>query len=907
MSTVAPTYPGMDGERADSRGSPSPAPRSQRPSYIPLPTQLSSSYSSALGLAVQAERASSAASRISQDDARTGRSSSLSVSSRTATPTPTAASQLRQTTRPPFSLGDSSSPYAHCRSGSIGVGMALGASQSKDRSNSLNSFQLPSVPSSVSGSPERGRAPTELAEGRYSMTTVDDAEDGERVLPVKVAVRIRPLLAGSGGCGPAENNGSSADEWASPGAARHSAVGGANGSGGPGGAAAGPRSFHYDHVFGPEASQPAVYDAAVAPLLARFVEGYNVTVLAYGQTSSGKTYTMGTDAGDTLAADGSDGHGVGIVPRALHGLFAWAQTQPGDAAAAALRPGVDIRVSFLEVYNEELIDLVARTQSRGVGPPIFIREDAKGNILWAGVREVAVATAADALGLLIDGSRERQTGGTRMNEKSSRSHAIYSITLAQTRLHARGDSERAAEPVRIVSKLHFVDLAGSERLKKTLAVGERQREGIAINSGLLALGNVISALGDTRGPLGHVPYRDSKLTYMLRDSLGGNAQTLLIACVSAAEANAAESINTLKYAARARNIKNRGGVNMVSIARVSPKEVESLRAMIRKLKAEVRVLREQLQDVSASPPSLPLPGSGGARALPPSPARGAGGLAGAEDTPSKIPTRSVALQRRAQAVEELHTLKARNQTLEAELEQLNDTYTDLLLRFNEACREMEERQSEGFERDQRLRDREQEIRRLTSHSSSRLPSVAGSISSRPPSTAANQRRSRRSTGAGAGAFLDTVAEHDPAGSSPAASALTGDDDGPGAAEFDAILAEHDNSLRALEDDLKAAREELDAKRAQLSMQEAKATFAEKLNAAQQAQIETLRLQVAKAREAAEDEEQQRRALEAELEEANFSAETHLQAVTSDWRLELQHVDEQWSERWAAAQQEHRDE
>ncbi|KAJ2768804.1 hypothetical protein IWQ56_002798, partial [Coemansia nantahalensis] len=681
MSTVAPTYPGMDGERADSRGSPSPAPRSQRPSYIPLPTQLSSSYSSALGLAVQAERASSAASRISQDDARTGRSSSLSVSSRTATPTPTAASQLRQTTRPPFSLGDSSSPYAHCRSGSIGVGMALGASQSKDRSNSLNSFQLPSVPSSVSGSPERGRAPTELAEGRYSMTTVDDAEDGERVLPVKVAVRIRPLLAGSGGCGPAENNGSgwpapplprgqaascleacpngtvvvssaaagSADEWASPGAARHSAVGGANGSGGPGGAAAGPRSFHYDHVFGPEASQPAVYDAAVAPLLARFVEGYNVTVLAYGQTSSGKTYTMGTDAGDTLAADGSDGHGVGIVPRALHGLFAWAQTQPGDAAAAALRPGVDIRVSFLEVYNEELIDLVARTQSRGVGPPIFIREDAKGNILWAGVREVAVATAADALGLLIDGSRERQTGGTRMNEKSSRSHAIYSITLAQTRLHARGDSERAAEPVRIVSKLHFVDLAGSERLKKTLAVGERQREGIAINSGLLALGNVISALGDTRGPLGHVPYRDSKLTYMLRDSLGGNAQTLLIACVSAAEANAAESINTLKYAARARNIKNRGGVNMVSIARVSPKEVESLRAMIRKLKAEVRVLREQLQDVSASPPSLPLPGSGGARALPPSPARGAGGLAGAEDTPSKIPTRSVALQRRAQA------------------------------------------------------------------------------------------------------------------------------------------------------------------------------------------------------------------------------------------------------------------
>ncbi|KAJ2714651.1 hypothetical protein H4R19_001618, partial [Coemansia spiralis] len=461
-------------------------------------------------------------------------------------------------------------------------------------------------------------------------------------------------------------------------------------------------------------------------------------------------------------------------------------------------------------------------------------------------------------------------------------------------------------PVRIVSKLHFVDLAGSERLKKTLAVGERQREGIAINSGLLALGNVISALGDThRGPLAHVPYRDSKLTYMLRDSLGGNAQTLLIACVSAAEANAAESINTLKYAARARNIKNRGGVNMVSMARVSTKEVESLRAMVRKLKGEVRLLKEQLQDVSMSPPGLPPPGSG-ARGLPSSPARTTHGLLG-DEAPSKIPTRNMALQRRAQTVEELHTLKARNQTLEAELEQLNDTYTDLLLRFNEACRDMEERQSEGFERDQRLRDREQEIRRLTSHSTttSRLPSVAGSaVSSRPTSTAASLRRKRRSTGVSV--FLDTVAEHD--GPEPAAAdGLEGDDEGPGAAEFDAILAEHDNSLRALEDELKAVREELDAKCAQLSMQEAKATFAEKLNAAQMAQIETLRLQVTKARAAAEDEEQQRRALEAELEEANFNAETHLEAVANDWRLEVQHVDEQWTERWTAAQQERQEE
>ncbi|KAJ1726310.1 hypothetical protein LPJ61_005272, partial [Coemansia biformis] len=938
MPPLAPLHYSADGERADTRGSPSPLPRNQRPSYLPLPTQLTASYSSALGLAAQADCASSSASHASHDDMRTGRSSSLSTSTRTATPTPT--SLPRQTSRPPFSLGDTGSPYAHYRTGSAGAGAG---SMVKDRSNSYSSIQL------VGGSPARSGAPADMADSRYSMATVDDGDDCERVLPVKVAVRIRPLLVG--GSGPVENNSSewaaaplsraqaasclealpnativvssaaagSADELAGLGASRHSVIGSANGNTGPGGSAAGPRSFTYDHAFGPEASQPAVYEAAVAPLLARFVEGYNVTVLAYGQTSSGKTYTMGTDAGDILAStagdslapSADDSHAVGIVPRALHWLFAWAQTGP-----SALRPGIDIRVSFLEVYNEELIDLVARTQSRGVGPPIFIREDAKGNILWTGVREVTVTCADDALALLVDGSRERQTGGTRMNEKSSRSHAIYSISLAQTRLRKRSDADRATEPVKIVSKLHFVDLAGSERLKKTLAVGERQREGIAINSGLLALGNVISALGDAnRGPLAHVPYRDSKLTYMLRDSLGGNAQTLLIACVSAAEVNATESINTLKYAARARNIKNRGGVNMVSVGRVSTKEVESLRAMVRKLKGEVRLLKEQLQDGAPGLPGLPPP-TGSARGLLASPARSSNGFAAAgEETPSKIPTMGMALQRRAQAAEELNTLKTRNQTLEAELEQLNDTYTDLLLKFNDACREMEERQSEGFERDQRLRDREQELRRLTSHSTrSRLPSIAGSaMSSRPPSVADALRRKRRSTGLSMA--LGLVGEGDDAGGLPASAAFGGvrsddasdDSDGPRAAEFDAILEEHDSSIRALEDNLRAAREELDGKNVQLSMQEAKASFAEKLNAAQLAQIETLRMQVSKARAAAEDEEQRRRALEAELEEANFNAETHMEVVINDSRLELLHVDEQWTERWTAAQQEHKDE
>ncbi|PIA12497.1 kinesin-domain-containing protein, partial [Coemansia reversa NRRL 1564] len=323
------------------------------------------------------------------------------------------------------------------------------------------------------------------------------------------------------------------------------------------GAAARPRTFNFDYAFGPNATQLNVYDTAVAPLMSRFVEGYNVTVLAYGQTSSGKTYTMGTGAN---MVNGSF-ETMGVVPRALQSLFSWAQAPAAATHASTLRAGIDIRISFVEVHNETLVDLVAQPRSRGAGPSIVIREDGRGNVLWNGVEEVAVATADAAMGILMNGSRARKTSATRMNAVSSRSHAIYTVTLTQTQQRGN-DGGRDAEPVRVVSKLHFVDLAGSERLNKTQEVGERRREGISINSGLLALGNVISALSNTRrGASNHVPYRDSKLTYMLRDSLGGSAQTLMIACISAAKSNAVESGDTLKYASRARAIKNRGGIH----------------------------------------------------------------------------------------------------------------------------------------------------------------------------------------------------------------------------------------------------------------------------------------------------------------------------------------------------------
>ncbi|KAJ2799689.1 hypothetical protein H4R20_004338 [Coemansia guatemalensis] len=357
---------------------------------------------------------------------------------------------------------------------------------------------------------------------------------------------------------------------------------------------------------------------------------------------------------------------IGIVPRALQSLFAWARE--GDHGAG-LRHGLDIRASFIEVHNETLIDLLAPPQAGGAGSSIVVREDARGNIQWTGAREAAVASAEEAMAILADGSRVRQTSATSMNAKSSRSHAIYTVTLTQTR--ARGGSgDRRAESVRVVSKLHFVDLAGSERLDMTQAMGKRQREGISINSGLLALGNVISALSNARhGASAHVPYRDSKLTNMLRDSLGGSAQTLMIACISAVEANAAETANTLKYASRARAITNRGGVHMESAGHSSVEEVESLRATVLRLKGEVRVLSERLeagegqQSCSKATSAAPL------CICPVSWHIG-------DPIPTRIPTcipvdDAAQKQRHAQAVEKLCAAKAHIQELAAKLEDAN--------------------------------------------------------------------------------------------------------------------------------------------------------------------------------------------------------------------------------------------
>lgn len=227
-------------------------------------------------------------------------------------------------------------------------------------------------------------------------------------------------------------------------------------------------------------------------------------------------------------------------------------------------------MSFLEIYQEDVRDLLDP-----VTKTINIRENADGDIVLAGVKEVEVVALDDLIRVFNQGSLSRTTGSTNMNEFSSRSHAVLSITLHQ-QIKNKGTTEYYS------SKFNLVDLAGSERNRKTGVSGLRFKESITINTGLLALGNVISALGDEEHKAKHVPYRDSKITRLLQDSLGGNARTVMIACVSPADVNLDETLNTLRYADRARHIKNKPIVNRADPGQ--SKVVASLRAEVSRLK-----------------------------------------------------------------------------------------------------------------------------------------------------------------------------------------------------------------------------------------------------------------------------------------------------------------------------------
>jgi len=302
----------------------------------------------------------------------------------------------------------------------------------------------------------------------------------------------------------------------------------------------------FDKVYDQEATQSQIYIDVVAPLVEQILEGYNGTVFAYGQTGAGKTYTMEGRHDDSGNYTWENDPTAGIIPRALHHIFTKLETEkPEDYS---------VRASYVELYNEQVFDLLsAGDQSLRV----FDNKD-KGVII-SGMEDLPVRNRSEVYALLKKGAERRKTASTLMNITSSRSHSVFTLTVTTRQTI---DNEELLR----IGKIHLVDLAGSENVGRSGAVDQRAREAGNINTSLLALGRVINAL--TSKAL-HVPYRESKLTRILQDSLGGKTITTIIAALSPASTNYEETVNTLEYVQRAKNIKN----NPVANACLSRKQV----------------------------------------------------------------------------------------------------------------------------------------------------------------------------------------------------------------------------------------------------------------------------------------------------------------------------------------------
>ncbi|KAI8142265.1 kinesin motor domain-containing protein, partial [Fennellomyces sp. T-0311] len=320
--------------------------------------------------------------------------------------------------------------------------------------------------------------------------------------------------------------------------------------------------YSFDRVFGPESKQDEIYRAVAQPILDEVLMGYNCTIFAYGQTGTGKTYTM---EGDLEERNGRLTSSAGIIPRAIYKLFETLDEQHAEYSC---------KVSLIELYNEELRDLLNNDDTR----TLRIFEDQNGSgVIVQGMEESIVSTAAEALSIMQEGSKNRSIAFTKCNEKSSRSHCIFTLTVHIKEVIPGG------EEVLKVGKLNLVDLAGSENINRSGAEHARAREAGMINQSLLTLGRVINHLVDHSQ---HVPYRESKLTRLLKDSLGGRTKTCLIATTSVAKMNQEEIISTLDYAKRAKNIRNRPEANQRMYPKVLLREYEQT---IERLKADLQV------------------------------------------------------------------------------------------------------------------------------------------------------------------------------------------------------------------------------------------------------------------------------------------------------------------------------
>ena len=288
------------------------------------------------------------------------------------------------------------------------------------------------------------------------------------------------------------------------------------------------KNFSFDHVFGPETSQNTIYNEIAFPIVHSVLRGYNGTIFAYGQTGAGKTYTM---QGNVNFKESK-----GIIPRAIEQIFNSIESTPDKQFV--------VRVSFLEIYNEEVSDLFNKDQKS----PLLVREKPGLGVFVEGLLSIPVENVADAYQKLATGNQNRAVRLTQMGRCSSRSHTIFTITIEYSETGPDGEHHIK------MGKLNLVDLAGSERQKKAQVTGMGLRETAQINKSLIALGDVISVLASPK-PL-HIPYRNSKLTRLLQDSLGGNTKTVLITNIGPADWNFEETMCTLKFASRVKSIIN---------------------------------------------------------------------------------------------------------------------------------------------------------------------------------------------------------------------------------------------------------------------------------------------------------------------------------------------------------------
>ncbi|RVE45672.1 hypothetical protein evm_009687 [Chilo suppressalis] len=412
--------------------------------------------------------------------------------------------------------------------------------------------------------------------------------------------------------------------------------------------------FTYDAAYDNSANTQTIYDEMVRPLVASVLDGFNGCVFAYGQTGTGKTHTM----------EGTADH-EGVIPRAFRHIWAHIETSASPDVTHL------VSCSYVELYLEDVRDLLAKD-----GKKLTIRGQELNGFYIPEMTSVVCKSAAEMVRVMRAGNRNRAAGRTDMNEHSSRSHAVFLVTVET--------AHRANNRIR-VGKLNLVDLAGSERQRKTGASADRLREAARINQALSSLGNVISALAENSP---HVPYRDSKLTRILQDSLGGNSKTIMIANIGPASYNYDETVTTLRYAHRAKAIKNK------PIRNEDPKD-----AKLREYQAEIERLRALISQRRrpARPRAPPAPAP--AQAAPP---------------PKEEETESIESEHLL-AESTIEQEKCKTEELEQQIKLLEDRLVqggggkDLINNLNETQLILEQRNMEIAERKKREVEMQQKI------------------------------------------------------------------------------------------------------------------------------------------------------------------------------------------------------